>query len=131
MWVFSALLLAALITPFLYDAGKALASSAAVEELPGILEWLGAASGRAKLGRFFSRSLMASAVLLLPVLFWRLRAMATGGPVPLVRLPARAVVIQVLTGLLIAGGLLWGMGLVIAHLGAYVPDSTPPPSASC
>lgn len=126
VWVISTLVLAAVVTPWLYDAGKALASSARAEQLPGILEWIGASSGRAKLGRFFSRSLMASALILLPLLFWRLRVMASGGAMPLAKLPARSVAAQILTGFVIAGGLLWGMGWVIQHFGAYIPDPTPP-----
>jgi membrane protease YdiL (CAAX protease family) len=124
--VASALVLAAFLTPWLYDWGKSLASTAAAEQLPGIFEWLGAASGRAKLGRFFSRALMISALALLPVLFWRLRAMASGGAVPLAKLPLRLVVLQFLTGCVIAGGLLWGMGWLIQYFGAYVDDPTPP-----
>lgn len=128
IWLLLALLMAAVITPFLYDAGKSLAHDAATKQLPGILEWLGAASERAKLSRFFNRSLMASALLLMPLLFWRLRRMKSGGAVPLVKTGARSALLQVAVGFLIAGGLLWIMGLSIAHFGAYQLDATPPSS---
>lgn len=127
MWVIVSLAMAAAVTPVLHEAGKALASSAAAEKLPAFFEWLGAASGRAKLGRYFSRSLLLSALVLLPFLFWRLRAISAGGAAPLAKLPAGVALVQVVTGFAIAGGLLWGMGWVIQHLGAYVPDPTPPP----
>lgn len=78
LWVVGSLVLAALISPWVYGAGKTLGARAAVEDLPGILEWLGAAAARSEFPRFFSRSLTLSALLLLPVLLLRVRGLRRG-----------------------------------------------------
>lgn len=129
LWALGALVLAAVLAPFLFDAGKALAGSAANDNLPAIFEWLGAASGRARFGRFFSRALMFSALVTLPLLFRRLKKIGNGGPVALHGTGWRNGLGQMALGFVISGGLLWGMGLLIAHWGAYVPDETPPTMA--
>lgn len=131
MWVCGSLLLAACIAPWLYRGGIWLAGEAAAKELPGVLEWLGAAAGRSasKFGRYFSRSLMFSALLLLPLLWRRIRSLGDGsGPIAggLRPVPLRDVCLQVLTGCVIAGGLLWLGGMGLAALGAYVPRDPQP-----
>ena len=129
LWVLSALMLAAAIMPWVYQAGTGLAEAAAAGDLSAFQEWLGASCGRAKIGRYFSRSLVASALLLLPGLLWRVRAIragaggtakATGGA------GWKSVAVQIAAGCVIAGGMLWGMGLVLEALGAYAPQAKTP-----
>jgi membrane protease YdiL (CAAX protease family) len=126
LWVIASLGMAAAISPWLYQAGKSLAAQAAAHELAAIWEWLGASCGRAKFGRFFDRSLLLSALVLLPLLLRRIRILHRADAVPL---EARAhhcwrtAVVQALAGCLIAGGLLWGMGMLLELAGAYVPKA--------
>lgn len=128
IWVVSSLLLAALIAPWLYQGGKSLAAAATAGNLPGLLEWLGAACARAKFGRFYDRALLLSALVLLPFLFRRIRhlrsAGVTAGCRP--RLSAGAGVLQVLAACLISGGMLWVLGGLLQASGAYVPKPDAP-----
>ncbi|MES2439589.1 MAG: CPBP family intramembrane glutamic endopeptidase [Verrucomicrobiota bacterium] len=124
LWVLSSLLLAAVMAPWIYQAGKGLAGAAEAGRLPAVLEWLGAACGRADFGRYFSRALVISAVMLLPFLFCRVRAaraMATSACDACVHLSWKQALLQIAVGLVIAGGLLWAMGLVLGALGSYTP----------
>ncbi len=107
----------------------ALAHATTARDLPAILEWLGGACGRADFGRYFSRALALSAVALLPLLFWRIRRvrpMNGSATEPCARLPWRTALIQVGTGCLIAGGLLWAAGMTLEALGAFMPRANPP-----
>ncbi len=129
VWIISAMVLAALISPWLYQAGKALAQAAAGGALPSPIGWLGMACGRADFDRYFSRALVFSALLLLPVLYRRLRTLRTGeqgeAAAP-VRVCAKSALIQIVVGCVIAGGLLWGMGMLMECLGVYAPRANPP-----
>ena len=123
LWVISSLMTAALISPWIYQGGKALAGRAATTDLPGLLEWLGAACGRSEFSRFFDRSLLLSALLLLPLLIRRVRRIGNqcdgGGRGTLVKLPWRSVGAHLILGFLIAGGILWGLALALDAAGAY------------
>ncbi len=123
VWVFCSLLLAALISPWVYQVGRHLADAAAAKQLPGFLVWLGEACGRSGFDRFFSRSLMFSALVFMPFLFRRikrLRSNAGGGSTDArVRVPWRAALIQIAVGCLISGSLLVGMGFILTSSGAY------------
>lgn len=122
------MVLAAGIAPWLYQAGKSLAGAAAGKELPAVLEWLGAACGRADFSRFYSRALVASAVMLLPFLFWRirgLRALDGGTGDRCGRVSWRSAILQIAVGFLIAAGMLWGIGMVLNALGAYALKTNP------
>ena len=129
LWVLSALVLAAVITPWIYQAGKNLADAAAAGNLPAFLEWLGNAAGRAKFGRFFSRALVLSALVMLPVLFWRIRRIrGSTGTVgrPLEPVSWGSALAQIGVGFVIAAGLLWGLGAVLEAIGAYSVKLDPP-----
>jgi len=125
VWVCGSLLLAAVIAPWIYEAGMNLAAAAAAKDLPGVLEWLGAACARSahKFGRFFNRSLMLSALVLLPLLWRRVRSINRGGSImgDLRPVSPRDVCLQVVCGCLLAGGLLWLTGILLASAGAYQP----------
>ena len=129
MWVLSALVLAAALAPWLYQAGKGLADAAAARELPAILEWLGAACGRADFSRFYSRALVFSAVAVLPLLCRRIRVLraASGcGAKPCVRLSWQSALIQIGVGCAIAGGMLWGIAMLLEGQGAFAPKPEVP-----
>jgi membrane protease YdiL (CAAX protease family) len=73
LWLASALFLAALFTPHLYEAGKTLAENAKTTDYPGWIESIARSADRAKLDRYFSRCLLVSALALLPFLILRVR----------------------------------------------------------
>ena len=73
LWVISAMVMGAVMAPWLYQAGKAFAGATEKHDFPAILEWLGAACGRASFSRYYGRALVASAIILLPFLFSRIR----------------------------------------------------------
>lgn len=129
-WVASSLVLAAVISPWLYQAGKQLASTAEVRDLPAFLEWLADACGRAKFGRYFNRAMLVSALFLLPLLFRRIRTLRSGGDLGTVDSWARvswsSVAVQIAVGCVVAGGMLWGIGAILEAAGAYVPKASPP-----
>ncbi len=129
VWVSSVLVLGPALTPWLYLAGKNLAQAAASQDLPAILEWLGAACGRADFSRYFNRSLLASALVLLPFLFRRIgavRALGDSQGRPCVAAGWPSALLQVLVGCLVAGGLLWGAGMFLTGQGVFVPKSEAP-----
>ena len=124
----ASLVLAAVITPWLYAGGKNLGAAAAVRELPGALEWLGAACERADFRRYFNRALVIAAVGLLPCLLCRVRVArvwAGGMGEPGVCLSWRSAAVQMAVGCGVAGGILWGMGILLEALGAYVLKPQP------
>ena len=129
LWVLCAILLAAVITPWLYQGGKWLAATAEVRELPALLESVAGSCGRAEIDRFFGRSLLMSALLMLPFLRWRikgLRAASHAGPDQKKQYSWQSIAAQIFIGCVIAGGLLWAMGMLLEAMGAYTAKSTPP-----
>lgn len=128
VWVAASLLLAAIVSPWLYQAGKWLAAVASHRELPGLVEWLAAACGRAKFGRFFDRALLLSALVLLPPLFRRIRCLrAKRSPgSELVPLGWRRASAQVVTGCVLAGGILWALCGFVEWTGAFVDKPSSP-----
>jgi len=127
LWVVGTLAMAALITPWVYLAGKHLAAAAEARHLPAMLNWLGAVCGRSKFPRFFDRCLLVSALVLLPLLLRRVTRvhlvagagwMGFGAPVAWNR-----AVFQVVIGCVISGGMLWAMGSILEMAGAYMPRS--------
>ena len=129
LWVVLSLVLAAVLAPWLYQAGNGLARAAASRDLPAILEWLGAACGRADFNRFFDRSLLLAALLTLPVLVRRIRFMraASGGRVDsCVQVSWSLAVMQTVLGFVIAAGILWGLGLMLKEQGVFIPKPNAP-----
>ena len=122
MWVMAALLMAAVLTPWVYQGGKWLAAVAEVRELPGVIESLAGSCGRAEIDRFYDRALLFSALVLLPLLLRRIRALRRERnvePAPRVAFSWPAVLLQVFTGLLVAAGLLMLLGVLLDAAGAY------------
>lgn len=129
LWVFGALLMAAVLMPWVYQGGKWLAEYGQAHELPRLLEGLAASCGRAKIDRFFDRCLLFSALVLLPVLMKRIRRLRSDSNMPVekaMRFSWPSVAAQIATGCIIAGGFLWGMGFILDAAGAYVPKADPP-----
>jgi membrane protease YdiL (CAAX protease family) len=129
LWVLGAILLAAVITPWLYQGGKWLAATAEVRELPALLESVAGSCGRAKFSRFYDRALLLSALLLLPFLRRRikgLRAASHAGPDRRKHYLWQSIAAQIVIGCLIAGGLLWTMGMLLENAGAYMAKPAPP-----
>jgi membrane protease YdiL (CAAX protease family) len=124
-WVLASLFLAAVISPWIYQGGKALAAAAQAGDLPGVIEWLAAACGRAKFGRFFDRSLLLSALVLLPLLLYRVRRLqpsAPDGPCHALRpLSWPNAARHAMVACALSGGLLWVMVLALDASGALVP----------
>jgi membrane protease YdiL (CAAX protease family) len=129
LWVLCAILLAAVITPWLYQGGKWLAATAEVRQLPALLDSVAGSCGRAQIDRFFGRALLLSALLLLPFLRRRikgLRAVSHAGPDRRKHYPWRLIAAQIVIGCVIAGGLLWAMGMLLEAVGAYTVKPDPP-----
>ncbi len=129
LWLMLSLVLAAALAPWLYQAGKSLAGSAATGDLPGILEWLGAACGRAEFSRFFARALLLAALVTFPGLVWRIRVKRAGcvsKVVSTISVPWQSAVIQIGVGCVIAAGMLWGIGLLLEARGAFTPKPGAP-----
>lgn len=121
--------MAAVIAPWLYQAGKDLAASAETGDLPALLEWLGAACGRAKFGRFYDRALLLSALCFMPLLWRRIKTLkAAGEPESAVkpRISRRSVGIQIAVACVISGSLLWTTGWLLALTGAYELKASAP-----
>jgi len=128
-WVAASLTMAAVLAPWAYQGGKWLAALAETRELAGWIESLAGSCGRAELDRYFDRSLLFSALVLLPFLLRRIRQIGrTEGlpPQPRVRYPASSVAAQLTLGCLIAAGLLGVMGLLLDLAGAYAMRPDPP-----
>ena len=127
MWVVGTLVMAALVTPWVYLAGKQLAAAAEAKHLPALLNWLGDVCGRSRFPRYFDRCLLVSALVLLPLLLkriTRLRSAAGAGWLGFgASVPWRCAVAQMAIGCVIAAGVLWGAGAVLEMAGAFAPKS--------
>lgn len=69
-------LLAALISPWLFKAGKTLGEIVANKETNAFLEWLGASAQNADFDRYFKRSVALAGLILLIPLVWTLKLSA-------------------------------------------------------
>jgi uncharacterized protein len=127
LWILSALILAAAILPWVYQGGKAFGDYAQARDLPGYLESIGRSCRKAEIGRYFSRSLMFSVLVLLPLLLWRVRAIRDGKASPALRnVGWKRALVQLAVGCGIAAGILWGLGMVLEAAGAYTAKPVPP-----
>lgn len=123
LWALLALVGAAILTPWIYVAGESLAAYANANEASAFIEWLGAACDRAKVGRYFSRALMLSALVLLPFLIKRIRYIGrdrnAGDITDLDKLGLKQSILHLTSSTIIAGGILWATGLILAQAGAF------------
>lgn len=130
LWITGVIALAAGLFPWIYAGGKNLAARAVAEDLPAVFESIGRSAGKAGIDTYFSRSLYAAVLLLLPVLILRLRAMRRADPASAPEktppLPWKTRITHLLTAIVIAGGLLWLLGTTLELAGAFRPDNDAP-----
>ncbi len=125
LWLATALLLAALFTPYLYDAGKTLAENAKTTDYPGWIESIAGSADRAKLDRYYSRCLLLSALVLLPFLICRVRSVPKNDDharYALRNLTWGNRFIHLACGVLIGVVTLGGLALILHFTGASAPD---------
>lgn len=123
-WVALSIGVAALLAPWLYGWGKDFAAA----HHGGEGFWAGIAGSceRAKFSRYFNRSLMLSALLLLWPLWLRLKQISSrrerSAPVLPAGLPREVGVLHAMVGFAAAAGLLWILGRFMVMGGAFVPS---------
>jgi len=137
-YVAATLVLAAIISPWLYQLGKGLSEVTSVKQTNGVIRFVADAAGRADFPKFFDRSLMLSAlVLLFPLTAWLRLGRPPGSyrdtPWSL-RLPDNVVIadrgqplrrnplgwLQFGTGFILAAGLLLLSGWLMLQAGCYM-----------
>lgn len=123
LWLAASLFAAALLTPHLYEAGKNLAASAEVKDYPAAIESIAGSAERAKIDRYFSRSLLVSALVFLPFLIRRVKRMpraAQADVYALQKSPWKRRLSYLGSGLLIGAASLGVLALVLEISGAAV-----------
>lgn len=124
LWLAASLITAALLMPWLYDAGKILAHNAATTHYPSIIEYVATSAGRAKPDRFFSRALLISALALVPALIRRVKRIPkkTGADrFALHKLTWPQRLTHLASGLLTGSLCLGALAIVLDMTGAAVP----------
>lgn len=127
LWLAASLLAAAFLTPNLYGWGKALSASAELVDYPAAVESIASSAGRAKPDRYFSRSLLISALALLPLLILRVKCLPCdplADVYALRRLSWSKRLTHLASGLLIGMASLGALALVLEATGAAVPKET-------
>lgn len=124
LWLAASLIAAALLMPWLYDAGKNLAHASETADYPSMIESIASSAGRAKPDRFFSRALLISALALLPLLIRRVKRIpkkegADGFALRKLTWPKRLT--HLTAGLLTGAFCLGALALVLDLTGAAVP----------
>ncbi len=118
VWLAASLFLAALLTPYLYDAGKSFAVSAESHDYPAVLESIAKSAKKAEVDRYFSRCLLVSALALLPLLIRRVRSIPESenrAEYKLKKLSWRNRIFQLCSGVLMGAAVL-GLLAVVLHL---------------
>ncbi len=126
LWLLGIILAAALLFPWIHQAGKGLAAEAQAKELAPILESIGRSAGKADTGTYFSRALYAGTLLTLPFFILRLRRIKRTSPgttaMPAAPLPWSTRLLHLAGAFILAAGLLWLLGSVLEAFGAFIPD---------
>lgn len=125
IWLCASLLLAALLTPHLYEAGKTFAASAATEDYPAIMDAVAKSAEKAKPERYFSRCLLVSALVLLPFLIRRVKRIPDRGNRAEFALRKQSLArrgAQLGTGLIIGVVALGSLALILHFTGASEPN---------
>ena len=125
LWLMASLLLAALLTPHLYDAGKAFAESAQTKNYSGALESVAQSAQKAKPDRYFSRCLLVSSLVLLPFLISRVKRIPDQGnraEFALIKQSWKQRGIQLALGLVIGMVALGALALVLHFTEASEPN---------
>lgn len=127
LWLAASLFAAAMLTPHLYDAGKDLADSAKTKDYPEAVESIAGSAERAKIDRYFSRSLLISALALLPLLIRRVKRLPRAPQADVYALqksPWGNRFAHLGGGLVIGAASLGALALVLEISGAAVPRVT-------
>jgi uncharacterized protein len=125
IWLCVSLLLAGLLTPHLYDAGKAFAASAETNDYPAVMESIAKSAQKAKPDRYFSRCLLVSALVLLPFLIRRVKRIPDHGNRAEFALRKQSWArrgAQLGTGLIIGLVALGGLAFILHFTGASEPN---------
>lgn len=128
LWMAASLFAAALLMPYLYDAGKALALSAETKDYPAIIESVAGSAGRADPDRFFSRALLISGLALVPLLVRRIKAIPRNQKYRIKATPRLTWshrFTQLITGIFIGILCLGALALVLLIGGAADPADEP------
>jgi membrane protease YdiL (CAAX protease family) len=124
LWLAASLFAAALLTPHLYEWGKNLAESAEAKEYPAAIESIARSAGCAQPDRYFSRSLLISALVLLPLLVRRVKRLPRDPQADVYALrksPWGKRLTHLGGGLVIGAASLGALALVLEISGAAVP----------
>ncbi len=127
LWLAVSLFAAALLTPHLYDAGKGLAESAEAKDYPAAIESIAGSAERAKIDRYFSRSLIVSALVLLPLLIRHVKHLPHDPQADFYALrksPWSKRIVHLGGGLVIGAASVGALVLVLEILGATLPRDT-------
>jgi len=127
VWVVATLLLAAAISPWLFSLGKDFAVQHS--ESGGLFGRLAGSCERARFSRYFNRSLMISALLLLVPLWLWLRTIARNrdkvSPILPPGMHWKRGLSQSVAGFVAAAGLLWLLGIVVSAGGSFEASGSP------
>lgn len=124
LWLAASLFAAAMLTPHLYDWGKILAESAELKDYPAAIESIAGSADRAKIDRYFSRSLLISALALLPVLIRRVKCLPRDPQAvdySLRKFPWGRRLTHIGSGLIIGAASLGVLAVVLQMTGAATP----------
>jgi membrane protease YdiL (CAAX protease family) len=127
LWLAASLFAAALLTPHLYEGGKNLAESAKSKDYPAAIESIARSAERAKPDRYFSRSLLISALVLLPALIRRVKRLPRDPQADVYALrktPWGKRLAHLGGGLVIGAASLGALALVLEISGAAIPRDT-------
>jgi uncharacterized protein len=125
LWLLASALLAALLTPHLYDAGKTFAASAQANDYPSLLESIGKSAQKARPDRYYSRCLLISALAFLPFLIRRVNQIPDQGnraDFALIKQSWKQRGTQLLLGLTIGVVSLGTLALFLHFTGASEPN---------
>lgn len=131
LWVAGIIFLASVFFPWIHLAGQNLASRAAAEDLPPILESIGKSAGKADVGTYFSRSLYAAVLVSLPAFIFRLRQIRRHSPASSIT-PDRPSAdwkkrfLHLISAIVLSAGLLWLLGTALEAAGVFVAETNPP-----
>ncbi|MBX3742269.1 MAG: CPBP family intramembrane metalloprotease [Akkermansiaceae bacterium] len=129
VWLIGTILLAAILFPWIHQAGQAFGEYGANGNLkPRLLDSWAESARNADSEKYFSRSLYAAVLLLLPWLILRLRKLRSGpaqDSAVLRKLPWKTRLIHLASAIVLAAGMLWLLGGALRMAGAFAADPDP------
>jgi membrane protease YdiL (CAAX protease family) len=131
VWLIGTIVLAAILFPWIYQAGQAFGEYGASGNLKlKLLDSWAESARNADSEKFFSRSLYAAVLLLLPGLVVRLRKIRSQSQpgiqaTTVNRLPWKTRLLHVFSAIVLAAGMLWLLGSALRMAGAFTADPDP------